>query len=467
MLKARFLALISVLTLLISCVISLGANGMFFPTASASFTIPCTINTYGSAWNGTLVYALYDYNAPVASGNVVVMNTDGQVFYSAPIGGTFGVVKEIAPYTLLYHGDPNAPTYIWNYVSNTTTEYPNIVGSHDVDYDPVNHTFLTLWTYVRNVNGTDILFDKIVELDANGNVLWSWDTYGNIPLYEADPSNPTAPANADWVVPYNATEDVGQTVVDFTHANALIWDYNDSIVYLNLRHTNTFYKIDQHTGDIIWACGEFGNFTLSNEQGAVVSSLWYHSHDLEEIAPDLFTMFDNDYHNLTNANDDHSRMIEVALNETTMTARVIWSWEAPTSYWSEYFGSTDELPNGDWLGDFGTYTKTNDAGVGAVLVEVNQTGQMVRTWTFPAGWGIYRAIPEALATPEAPTTGGKNSGWSLNPTLITAAVAVIVATLIICLAVLRVIKKRSGSKTLATKTSTGNGTETRDSSSNC
>ena len=434
MLLGRFLASLSVATLLISCVVSLGALETPYSVASAS-TVPCTINTYGNAWNGTIAYALVGPN----SGNVIIMNTDGQVLYSVPINGSYGLVKYIAPDTLLYHGMPNFPTYIWNYVSNTTEEYPNIVGSHDVDYDPINNTFLTLWTYIRNVNGTNILFDKIVELDANGNVLWSWDTNGHIPLSEADPFNPTVQANVGSVVPFNATEDVGQTLVDFTHANALIWDYNDSIIYLNLRHTNTFYKIDQNTGNIIWACGEFGNFTLLNEQGAAVSSLWYHSHDLEEIAPDVFTMFDNDFDNVTNPNDDRSEMMEVALNETTMKAQVTWSWEAPTSYWSQYFGSTYMLPNGDWLGDFGSNTKPNDANIGAVLVEVSPTGQVVRTWAFPGGWGIYRAIPI-----EAQMTGQKSSSTGFNPTLITGAILVVAGALI-CLVVL-LDKRRLKSK---------------------
>jgi len=436
-LVCRFLASLLIVTLLISCVVSLGAVEMFYSVASANFTVPCTINTYGNAWNGTIAYALYSPQG----GNVIVMNTDGQVLYSVPSEGDYGLVKYIAPDTLLYHGMLSFPTYIWNYVSNTTEEYPNIVGSHDVDYDPINNTFLTLWTYIRNVNGTSILFDKIVELDANGNVLWSWDTYDHIPLSEADPFNLTASANADWVVPFNATEDVNQTLVDFTHANALIWDYNNGIIYLNLRHTNTFYEIDENTGNITWACGEFGNFTLLNEQGAAVSSLWYHSHDLEEIAPDVFTMFDNDFHNITNPNDDHSEMIELSLNETTMTAQVTWSWEAPTSYWTEYFGSAYILPNGDWLGDFGSSTKPNDVNIGAVLVEVSQTGQVVRTWAFPNEYGIYRAIPI-----EAPMTGQKSSVAGFNPTLIAAAVLVVAGALIICLVVL-VVKKRPSSKT--------------------
>ena len=108
-------------------------------------------------------------------------------------------------------------------------------------------------------------------------------------------------------------------------------------------------------------------------------------------------MFDNDYDNITNPDDCHSRMIELTLNETSMTAYVNWSWEAPTQYWNTYAGGTVMLPNGDFLGDFGDPTHQfpqnqpwNFNNTGAVLVEVNPAGQIVRTWTFPVGWYIYR-----------------------------------------------------------------------------
>ncbi len=224
--------------------------------------------------------------------------------------------------------------------------------------------------------------------------MWTWDTYDHIPLSEADPFNVTAIVN-------------GTTVQDFTHANALDWDYNNNVVYLNLRHTNTFYKINQTTGNVIWACGQFGNFTLMDKNGTQVPSLWYHSHSTKQVAPGVFTMFDNDFDNVTNPNDCQSRMIEVTLNEQNMTAWVSWSWTGPTSYWTPFFGKTDRLSNGDRIGVFGSQTHQfpqnkpwNFSDTGAVLAEVDPTGKLVRTYTFPPGWAIYRI--EELKYPSSP-----------------------------------------------------------------
>ncbi len=71
-----------------------------------------------------------------------------------------------------------------------------------------------------------------------------------------------------------------------------------------------------------------------------------------EVAPNVFSMFDNDFDNETNPTNDVSRMIEVTLNETNMTASISWSWIAPQEYYSPYWGSVERLPNCDRIGDF-------------------------------------------------------------------------------------------------------------------
>ena len=381
---------------------------------NTNFTLPCTINTYGNAWDGEIAFDLSG-----TASYLVVMNTNGTVLNLRESAGTTGynAAYNVAPDTLMFQGEPEInvnntvwgtyATQLWNLTSNSTEDFPNVLSEHDIQYDPINHTFLTLQDYVRQVGNNSILFDRIVEVDSAGNILWSWDTYGHIPLSEASPFNEK-----------DTTKINNQTVEDFTHVNTLDWDYNNSVIYLNVRNTNTFYKINQTTGNIIWACGEFGNFTLLGADGqpligvnGLPPSLWYHSHDVKEVAPDVFTMFDNDFNNNTNPDDCHSRMMEVTLNETSMTAYVNWSWEAPTAYWNQYGGATLILPNGDFIGAFGDPTHQfpqnapwNFTNTGAVFVEVNPAGQVVRTWTFPVGWYVYRIEAITNLTPVATPT---------------------------------------------------------------
>jgi hypothetical protein len=182
--ETKFLAVPSIVMLLIACFVSLGAVQMFYPVASASFTLPCTINTYGNAWNGTLAYGLLQFNAAGhgIDSHLVVMNTDGQVSYlRSGSDSDYLLVKYVNTDWLLFTGEPGEPggnaafdmgaTHILNLTSNVINDYLNVWGHHDIEYDPFNNTFLTLRDYVGDVNGTQVLFDEIVELNASGDVL--------------------------------------------------------------------------------------------------------------------------------------------------------------------------------------------------------------------------------------------------------------------------------------------------------
>jgi hypothetical protein len=356
----------------------------------SQFSVPCKIDTLGAAWNGFLAFGLFEYDpfntTSILHSYLVVMNTDGEVVAIREMNDSsyFGAVKEIGHDALMFQGEPGTTVHFWNYSSDVITNFPNVSGHHDAEYNPVNNTFLTLQNYVRDVNGSKVFFDKIVEFDAAGEVLWSWDTFDYIPISEACRCNDSWPVN-------------GERVIDLTHANTVQWDYENEVVYLNLRNLNTFYKINQTSGEIIWSCGEFGNFTLLNADGEQVGNLWYHSHNVRQIQPDVFIMFNNDLHNQTNENDAHSSILEITINEETMTAQATWEWQSPQEYWSTYWGDADRLSNGDRIGVFGTQTKPLSDGLGAVFAEVNAQGEVVRTYTFPRGWGVYRI--EELSMP--------------------------------------------------------------------
>jgi len=160
---------------------------------------------------------------------------------------------------------------------------------------------------------------------------------------------------------------------------------------------------------LIWIAGRNGNFTLF-EDGIEVESLWYHSHIVKEIEPNVFIMFDNDFHNSTKLENyppgedpyvtnygGRSRLIEITLDESSMTAEVTWSYSPPAEYFSAIFGDVDILPNGNILGTFGTpdhrWTEDHveiEQPFGASLLEINREGELIREYRFPLGVSIYR-----------------------------------------------------------------------------
>jgi len=371
--------------------------------SSDTFVVPARIVTSGDAWNGYLAFGLWQYNSTDLSplhAYLVVMTTNGRLLYLRRSNGlpSYWPVKYISQDTLMFMGEPNSSaTHFWNMRTNKTLDFMNVWGHHDIEYNPITRTFLTLRDYIRIINGRNVLMDKIVELSATGDVLWSWDTYtdGNFSLNDECPCNDTAGSSSGYLP--------GPTLIDLTHSNSLQWEFDKNIIYLNMRAQNTFCKIDKTTSQTIWCLGEHGNFTLYDANGKRVSSLWYHAHDVREVKPDVFLMFDNDYHNTTmpcqqefNGTGLHSRMLEIGVNEQTMTAYELWSWSAPSAFWTPYWGSVNQLPNGDMIGAFGANSHYVPNSGGAKLVEVNMKGDVVRSYTFPYGWGIYRLEPISL-----------------------------------------------------------------------
>ncbi len=353
-----------------------------------AFTLPCTITTTGNAWDGVVTFGLLHYNSTAPStvieSYLVNMKTDGTILNlrrANDSSGDYFEVKYVNQSTILFEGEAGLATHFWNLDTNQTVDFPNVRGyHHDICYNPLNGNFLVLRNYFKNVSGVPVLFDYL-EIDTpSGIAVWNWDESSYFPLSWQSKFNET--------VAYN-----NGTALDFTHCNSIMWDYQENVTYMNARHLDTFFKINMTNGNVIWGCGKHGNFTLLDANGRVVSSLWYHSHSVQEIAPNYWMMFDNDYNNETNPTNYRSRMLIISLNETSMIAREVWSWAAPTSYYTYFFGKADVLPNGNRLGTFGSYMRPTDNTTGAIIVEVTPQGQVVRTWTFPRYWAIYRVIP--------------------------------------------------------------------------
>ena len=366
---------------------------------------------------------------------LVVMTTNGRLLnLRSTLGNvststwmaTYAPIKYLGNDTLMFDGEPDTATHFWNLKTNMTTDFPNVYGHHDMIYNPNTGTFLTLRSYVRQINGKNVLMDTIVELDSQGNIVWNWDTYsdGHFGLSDECPCNETTVVD-------------NQTVIDLTHANSIQWDFDANVIYMNMRALDTFCKIDKTTRRTIWCLGKHGEFTLLGKDGKHVPSLWYHAHDVQEIQPDVFSMFDNDYENTTNSTNPcpatfeqtngRSRMLEITVDEPNMTAWESWSWTAPREDWTPFWGSMNTLPNGDRIAAFGSMSHflpgtgiptPNANSVGAVVVEVDPAGNVVRTYTFPYGWGVYRVVPIALQTTSDYDGNARTNEFSINLTTV-------------------------------------------------
>lgn len=268
---------------------------------------------------------------------------------------------------------------LWNFDTDfSQTLFPlGRQHHHDIEYNPFTNTILTLKkVYTDYPNGSKYRYDEIIEYNLKGESVWSLDLRTFIP--------PT-----HWC-PYR---DMLGNTADVTHANSIFWDVETDIIFLNLRNTNTFYKIDHKTSVVLWGLGEHGNFSLFNIFGQKKANLFFHAHSIEKIDNNTFILFDNDFHNQENQMSKQSRLLEIKINEETMTANESWFWNAPKVYYCSYWGDADRLPNGNRLGTFGTKTHP-ETNIGARAVEVNHEGEIVWELYFMNDneftYGIYR-----------------------------------------------------------------------------
>ncbi|MFQ6126729.1 MAG: aryl-sulfate sulfotransferase [Candidatus Heimdallarchaeota archaeon] len=271
--------------------------------------------------------------------------------------------------TLLYGTQKGAA--LWDIYKKTEVDLGwgyHGISHHEYEYNPINNTFFTFRAYITEINGTNYEFDMIEEYTPTGQLIWSLDTHSFI-------------SHTQWC-PFRDThknDKYSGPVADLLHSNSLFFDVEEDVLYYHARNLNTFYKIDHKTGQVLWGLGEYGNFTLFDRHGNPRKNLFYHAHAVEKVDDNTFLLFDNDYHNQTNPNSKSSRILELQINETTMTANESWVWTAPPDYYSLIYGDADRLPNGNRLGTFGSglhYYDDKDL-IGPRLVEVSDDGQIM------------------------------------------------------------------------------------------
>jgi hypothetical protein len=324
---------------------------------------------------------------------VIMDDQGGYLAYNRSNTHAFSNINQLSENEIYYYlrpprGDPEAmpEATIWNFetgATRTILQGINIRGHHEFLIE--DGYFVTL----RRVPGNENGLDTVVELNPEtGNETWVWSSETLFPDKPCDLCS-----DDDW-----------------THGNDVTISLDGKYYYVNFRNSDSFAKVDRKTRETVWVAGRNGNFTLF-ENGVEKESLWYHSHVIKEITPNVFLMFDNDFHNRTHLDSypgegedpfvvnygGRSRLIEITLDESEMTAEVTWSYEPPAEYFSAIFGDVDVLPNGNILGVFGTPVHKSTADLeeieepfGAALLEINRDGELLREYRFPYGVSIYR-----------------------------------------------------------------------------
>ena len=223
----------------------------------------------------------------------------------------------------------------------------------------------------------DWMGDKIIEWDAETKEeVWSWNVFDYFDMNDYDQ------LGGIWFEAYNTNR------FDWTHANAIWFDEDDSAIYLSSRHLNRITKIAYPSGDVIWNLGhELGSGDIDCGQDIGFSF----QHSVAKLDNGNILTFDNG--NLSEyfleQDEKTSRSIEIDITETESgcDASLAWEYVLPEELYGYLSGNTQKLDNGNYL--------STTIGGGGTSIEVDGSGNEIWEANYnlqiPDGL-VYRAM---------------------------------------------------------------------------
>jgi hypothetical protein len=204
----------------------------------------------------------------------------------------------------------------------------------------------------------------IQELDLKtGLVRYEWHSLDHVPLSDS------------YASPRPGTR---KTPFDFFHVNSIDVTHDGSLL-IDARNTWTAYDTDDRTGQVRWRLGgKRSSFKLG--AGAVTA----YQHDAREQPDGNITFFDN---GATPKIHPQSRVIELHLDRTAMTATLVRRDEHDPPLVAGSQGNMQAEPNGDWTVGWGQSPYLSEFGPnGQVLLDAHMPGPYESYRTYRQSW---------------------------------------------------------------------------------
>ena len=160
--------------------------------------------------------------------------------------------------------------------------------------------------------------------------------------------------------------------IGWMHGNSIEIDFDLNIIISN-RRSSELIKFNRTNGEVLWIFGGPQNqFNIQNDDLNGFSK----QHDARRLPNGNILIFDN--------GNDHSpslsRVVEYSINEQTKDAYLVWEYRNPYSDISLSMGSSQRLPNGNTLINWG-----NVHGLGANIIEVDYQKNIVLELSYDIG----------------------------------------------------------------------------------
>jgi hypothetical protein len=198
----------------------------------------------------------------------------------------------------------------------------------------------------RDVQGTEVRGDKIVEIAPDGTqkIAWTaWDCFDPAVVLSDDPQQ-------GW-----------------TFANALDYDPAADVYYLGMRNLSSIARINRQTRTCEWVLGLRGA-TLTFAQGA---ERFLHQHQFH-VRGNRIVILDNE-----GMGGNRSRVLEYELDLASKVATQVWSYTSTPSVYTFVLGEPNRFDDG------GTFINWSAAGQ---MERLNPAG--MQTWKLNTGAGF-------------------------------------------------------------------------------
>ncbi|MGM0556098.1 MAG: aryl-sulfate sulfotransferase [Myxococcota bacterium] len=175
----------------------------------------------------------------------------------------------------------------------------------------------------------------------------------------------------EWFVP-------DAYVPDWSHLNTIeVFPEDPNSLLVSSRNQNSLIKLDLAAEDSVWRLGVNGDFDMAEED------LFWQQHAPEFQENGNLVIFDNGFR----GEREYSRLIEVAYDDSAMTAEVVWEYAPDPQIFTPIWGDSDRQPNGNTIGTFGR----RQADKRSFIHEVDAETNLVWALQTPNGWGWYRS----------------------------------------------------------------------------
>lgn len=207
----------------------------------------------------------------------------------------------------------------------------------------------------------------VQEIDIRtGRVVFQWDSAAHVPYADSYAPRPSS-ASTPW---------------DWFHINAVHLD-TDGNLLVSSRNTWTVFKVNRHTGRIMWQLGgKHSSFALRAATGQTLNrdgKIFAWQHDPEAIGGRGYTFFDDESGgNLLGS----SRVVMVRLDLATRVATLVKPYDQPEGQVAQLMGNAQTTPAGDLFVGWGSLP---------YISEFSPSGKLLFNAKLPAGVSTYRA----------------------------------------------------------------------------